>query len=166
MIGDENLQRERCEHEQRRHQVAIEAGDQFRHFAHCGDVGRDIEHIGDQQKQHDALKNDRWERRFDIGGESPPGDPADARAHRLDRRHQGIGERHRPQHVKAELRARLRIGGYAARVVVGHAGDQPRSEPRQRVFLQATPKEPDAVRSSQPIDPALIAPHGFDFPLV
>ena len=33
--------------------------------------------------------------------------------------------RHRPQHVKAELRARLRIGGDPARVIIHDACDQP-----------------------------------------
>ena len=76
-----------------------------------------------------------------------PGDPADARAHGLDRGHQRIGQRHRPEHVEAELRARLGIGGDAARVVVGDAGDEARPDPRQRMLLQAAPKEPEGIHA-------------------
>ena len=48
----------------------------------------------------------------------------------------GKAERHRPQHVEAELRAGLRIGRDAARIVVGDAGDEPGADPRERMFLQ------------------------------
>ena len=57
----------------------------------------------------------------------------------------GIRERHRPEHVKAELGPRLRISRNAARVVVGHAGDKPWTEPCQRMFLQATQKARNAL---------------------
>ena len=52
--------------------MAIDAGDQFRDFSHRGDVGGDVEGIGDQQQQHDALQHDRRERRLDVGGKSFP----------------------------------------------------------------------------------------------
>ena len=120
-------------------------------FAHGGDVGGDVEGIGDQQQQHDALKHDRRKRGLDVGGQPLAGDPADARAHGLDRRHQREGQRHRPQHVEAELRAGLGIGGDAAGVVVGDAGDQPRADPRQRMLLQAAPKGPQGVHSLRSI---------------
>ena len=45
------------------------------------------------------------------------------RAHQLHRRHQRVGEQHRPQQTVAELRAGLGISGDAARIVVGSAGD-------------------------------------------
>ncbi len=141
VIGDEHLQQQRSDHEEHRHQMTIEAGDELRDFPHGRDVGRDIEGIGDQQQQHDALEHDRGERGLDIGGKPFPGDPADARAHGLDRRHQREGQRHRPQHVEAELRARLGVGGYAAWIVVGDAGDEARSDARQGVLFQASPKE-------------------------
>ena len=140
VVGDEHLQHQRYQHEDDRHQVTIDAGDEFRDLAHGGDVGGDVERVGDQQQQHDALEHDRRERGLDVGGESLAGDPADARAHGLDRRHQREGQRHRPQHVEAELRARLGIGGDAAGIVVGHAGDESRPDPRQRMFFQANPK--------------------------
>ena len=163
MIGDEHLQQQRSEHEERRHEMAIEAGDELRDFPHGGDVGGDVEGIGDQQQQHDAVEHDRRERGLDVGGKSLAGDPADARAHGLDRGHQREGQRHRPQHVEAELRARLGVGGDAAWIVVGHAGDKPRPDPRQRVLLQATPKDPKGVHALQSVDVILREPHAFRF---
>src|SRR5207248_1034517 len=66
-------------------------------------------------------------------------DPSDLRAHGLDRGHQRIGQRHGPEHVEAKLRPRLRVGGNTAWVVVGHAGDQSGTEPRQRMLPEAAP---------------------------
>jgi hypothetical protein len=63
--------------------------------------------------------------------------PADLRTDKLDRRHQRIGQRHRPKHVEAELRAGLRIGGDAARIIVGGTGDEARTQLlEQRGFAQ------------------------------
>ena len=70
VIGNEYLQQQCPEHEEGRHEMAIDAGDEFRDFAHGGDVGGDIERIGDQQQQHDALKHDRRKCGLDVGGES------------------------------------------------------------------------------------------------
>jgi hypothetical protein len=76
------------------------------------------------------IKDDWRERGLDVCGKSFPRDPADAGAHGLNRGHQREGQRHRPQHVEAELSAGLGIGGYAAWIVVSHTGDKPGSDPR------------------------------------
>jgi hypothetical protein len=159
MIREEYLQKQCSEYEQRRHEMAIEAAYELSHFPYGGDIGGDVQGVGDQQQQHNALKHNRRERRLDVGGESFPGDPADARAHGLNRGHQRIGQRHRPKHVEAELRARLRVGGYAARVVVRHASDKTRPDPRQRVLLQAAPKEPEGVHARRSSDVILRGLH-------
>ena len=70
--------------------------------------------------------------RADVAGDALAGDPADARADLLDRRHQREAEQHHPAHRVAELRAGLRVGGDAARIVVGGAGDQSRAEPAEQ----------------------------------
>ena len=114
--------------------MTIEPADELSDFPHDRDVGGNIERVGNQQQQDDALEHDRRERRLDIGGKPFAGDPADLRAHGLDRRHQRIGQGHRPEHIEAELRPRLGIGSDAARVVVSHAGDQSRTQPRQCSF--------------------------------
>ena len=44
----------------------------------------------------------------------------------------GVVRNTRPQHAEAELRAGLRVGGDAARVVVGGAGDQAGPEPVEK----------------------------------
>jgi hypothetical protein len=46
------------------------------------------------------------------------------RAHHLNRRHQWIGERHRPEHVEAKLGTGLGIGRNATGIVVGSTRDQ------------------------------------------
>ena len=92
------------------------------------------------------MKHGWRERGLDVGGESLPCNPADVRAHGLNRGHQRESQRHRPEHVEAELSASLGVGGYAAGVVVSHAGDEPRPDPRQRVFLQVFPKKPEGVQ--------------------
>ena len=71
----------------------------------------------------------------DVAGDAVAGHPADARADLLDRRHQREAEQHHPAHRVAELRAGLRIGGDAARIVVGGAGDQSRAEPGEQSFV-------------------------------
>jgi hypothetical protein len=76
--------------------------------------------------QNDALKHNGRKRGLDVGGKSFPGDPADSRAHGLNRGHHREGQRHRPKHVEAELRARLGVGGHVTRIVVSDAGDKAR----------------------------------------
>ena len=64
----------------------------------------------------------------DIAGDSMPGNPADARADLLNRRHQWIAEQHDPRHAVSELSANLGVGGDATGIVVGGASDQSRAE--------------------------------------
>jgi hypothetical protein len=59
----------------------------------------------------------------------------------------GIGQRHRPKRVEVELSAGLGVGGYAAWVVVSHAGDKPRPDPRQGVLVKAAPKDLKGVHA-------------------
>lgn len=53
------------------------------------------------------------------------------------------------------MRARLGVGGYAAWVVVSHAGDKPGPDPRQRVLFQAAPKNAKGVHALRSIDAIL-----------
>jgi hypothetical protein len=46
--------------------------------------------------------------------------------------HERQGQKHRPQQPEAELRAGLRIGGDARRIVVGCAGDEAGTKPLQQ----------------------------------
>src|SRR5262249_3110104 len=62
-----------------------------------------------------------------------PGQPAsryetNSRADELDRRHQGKSPECGPQESGAEGRPGDRVGGDAARVIVGGAGDEPGSQ--------------------------------------
>jgi hypothetical protein len=86
------------------------------------------------------LEHDWRERGLDIRSQSLAGDPSNLRAHGLDRGHQRIRQWHRPEHVEAELSSRLGVFRNTARVVIGHAGDKSRTQPCQRVLLEAFPK--------------------------
>ena len=138
VIRHKNLKQQRYNDKNSGHEVAIKAADEFGNLSHGSDVRGDVQRVGYQQQQDDAFQHDRRESRLDVGGQSLAGRPPDLRANDLDRRHQRVRERHRPEHVEAKLRPRLRVGGDAARVVIGYAGDKSRTEPCQRMFLQAT----------------------------
>ena len=166
VIRDKHLKHQCSDYEEQRHEMTIETRDELRDFSHGCDVGGDIESIGDQQQKHDALEY-RWrECGLDVGGKPFSSDPPDARAHRLDRRHEGEGQRHRPQHVETELRTRLGIGGYPARIIVGHAGDKPWSDPRQRMLFQAGPQDPEGLRTRRYLEVVWAERHALHFRLV
>jgi hypothetical protein len=73
----------------------------------------------------------------DVAGNPMPGDAADPGADFLNRGHQRPGEQYYPSHAVAELRAGLRIGRNAARIVVRGAGDQSRAENSEQPPLRA-----------------------------
>ncbi len=70
--------------------------------------------------------------RADVAGNALAGDAAYARADFLDGRHQRKAEQHHPAHRVPELRAGLRVGGDATRIVVGGAGYQTGAEPAEQ----------------------------------
>src|SRR5450830_380729 len=49
VIRHEQLQCQRPEHEERGHEMSVDATDQFRHFSHGGHVGGNVQGIGDEQ---------------------------------------------------------------------------------------------------------------------
>ena len=95
---------------------------------HRAEIRADIDHIGDDQQAHQRIKKPRSSNGAACWRRGPAGHPADIGADHLDRAHQRIGEKQRPDQAVAELRAGLRIGGDAAGVVVGSAGDEARTE--------------------------------------
>ena len=139
MVRHEDLQEQRRGDEQRSHDVAVDARHQAPGLAHRGEIGRDVERVGDEQAEDHALQHDGRERGLDVRREPLAGCAADEGAHALDGRHERVGERHGPEHVEPELRAGLRVGRDAARIVVRRTGNEPRSHARQRVRLYALP---------------------------
>ena len=89
--------------------------------------------------------------RADIAGDALAGDAAHACADLLDRHHQREAEQHHPAHRVAELRAGLRVGGDAARIVVGGAGDQSRAEPAEQPLVRCCGGRRGAGRCGPPI---------------
>ena len=85
------------------------------------------------------------------------------RADLLDRRHQRAGEQHDPAHRVAELRAGLRIGGDAAGIVVGGAGDQPAgpSTCSSLGLLGADGRAADLLWNADLFRPDATAPHSL-----
>ena len=72
----------------------------------------------------------------DIRRETLARDESDARAHFLHHGHEGVREEREPDELRAVLRARLRVGGDAGRVVVGGPGREPGAE-RIPILLSA-----------------------------
>ena len=92
-----------------------------------------------QRSRNDRSKNSGRKDRLDISGESRSGHTAKQRAHELYCSHERIREWHRPKHIETELRAGLRVGGNAARIVVGDTRDDARPDPCEGVLLKARP---------------------------
>ena len=130
-VTRERLQQGAADREAHHVQVRWPADQKLHRRAHCAEIGAEIERVGDQQKGNDAPQQPGRVMGADIGRDPVAGDPADAGADLLDCRHQRPGEQHHPAHRRAELRASLRVGGDAARVVVRCAGDQPWPQLRQ-----------------------------------
>jgi hypothetical protein len=140
LVGDEDLQRQRDEHKHRRHEVSVDVRHQLGDFPHPRHVRRDIENVGHEERQNHGLEDRRRESGFDIGGEPLPRGAADQGTHRLDRRHERIGERHGPQHIQAELGACLGIRRNSTRIVVGGAGDEARADVREGMLPNTLPE--------------------------
>jgi hypothetical protein len=87
-------------------------------LAHRAEIGAEIDDVGDEQERNDCAQQPGRIMAPDVAGNPMPGDAADPRADFLNRGHQRPGEQHYPSHVVAELRAGLRIGRDAARIVV------------------------------------------------
>ena len=104
------------------------ADHEAKHLSHRGKIGGDIHRVGDHQQRHEQQQHRPRQPRGDIGREPLLRVPADQRADQLDRRHEGQRQRHGPGQRIAELGAGLRIGGDAARIVVGRARGQAGSE--------------------------------------
>jgi hypothetical protein len=160
VIRHENLKQKRYSHKNRGHEVAIGAADQFCDLSHGRDIGRDIQRIGDQQQHDHALEDDGRKRGLDIGSQPFAGDPSDLRAHRLDRGHQRVRHWHCPEHVEAELGARLGVGRNTAWIVVNRAGYKPGTEPRQRMLFDAAPKDCQRSRLLRSFVALPRRPHG------
>lgn len=99
--------------------------------AHRREVGRDVDHVRDDQQHHGGVEQPRRIVGAHVRREPLARHAADARADELDGRHQRIGQQQRPQQFEAELRAGLRVGADAGRVVVGGAGDETGAEATQ-----------------------------------
>ena len=107
-----------------RKQVLARPGDKPGRSPHRREIGSDVEGVGEDQQpdegQHQGARKDLEE----VGRQTLAGHASDARADRLDRRHQRISEHQAPQNIDAELRARLGIRRDPTRIVVRSAGDE------------------------------------------
>ena len=147
-VAHPNLQHERDAGEERGPGQHRAAAQQLRGRAHRADVGPDVDGVGDHQQAHEKEEDPARISALQVCREPVAGHPADARGDFLDRRHQRVGQRHRPQQPDAELRSCLRIRRDAARVVVGRAGDDAGAED-----AQPSQRRPPSHRSAK-IQPA------------
>ena len=127
-IRHEHLQQGGGRRENQRMFVIEPADHQRQRFPHRGDVGRDVERVGGDQQENQRQHQPARRELHHIGGKPLAGDAADPRAHQLDRDHEWRGEKHGPQQAVAKLRAGLRVGRNARRIVVGGAGHQSRTQ--------------------------------------
>ena len=114
--------------EQQRVAVRRPADHQLQRLAHGRHVGGDVQGVGQHQQAHQRDRQPAGQHAADVRRQSAPGDPADARTDHLHRDHQRCGQRQRPEQPGTVGRPGLRVGGQAAGVVVGGAGDQARPE--------------------------------------
>ncbi len=112
--------------------------DQVGRRAHGRQIGADIDGVGDEQQRQQPVHDGQGHHLAHIVGQAPPGDPADQGADHLDGDHQREGQHHGPEQVEAELGPGLAVGGDAAGIVVGGAGDQARAQPLQQRRLMDT----------------------------
>jgi len=84
-----------------------------------------------QQEDDGAVQQPPWIMTSQIRRQAMAAHRTDPGAHDLNGDHERIGQQDGPQHVEAELRTRLRIGGDTARVVVSCPGDESGSELRK-----------------------------------
>jgi hypothetical protein len=134
MIRNQDLGGEAADAERRDVEQYRAADDQPQRVAHRCDVGGDVERIGNEQKPHQGVQQRGRHRLAEIGRQSPPGDGADAGADHLNGDHERRGQEHRPAQRVAELGAALGIGGDAAGIVIGGAGNQARPEHGKQRF--------------------------------
>ncbi len=108
--------------------MATEAEHHVGGVAHGRDIGTNVDRVGNEQCRDQHHHKPARQHFAHILGKAGAGNAADMCTHQLHRRHQRIGQDHRPEQMEAKLSTRLRIGGNPARIVVGRACDQPWSE--------------------------------------
>ena len=152
VVGNEHDRQQREDREAGRIKVGVARADhQPGGRPHGGEVGAEIDGVGDEQQQDQDGHHAVREHLHHVAGETAAGDAADARADRLHRNHQRPGQHHRPQKVEAGLGARLRIGGDAARIVVRRAGDHARTQPLEQAF-EAQPAAEARLRNAHCVE--------------
>ena len=78
-----------------------------RRVAHRRKVGADIDRVRYKEHRHQSKDGGPRKNVAEVFRKAASRHPSDLRADELHRRHQRIGQRHRPEHVCAELRYRL-----------------------------------------------------------
>ena len=132
-VRQEDLQQQANGAERDRVHMRRTADDEAQGIAHCGDVGGDVDRVGDDEQSDDTVQHGPRKVLADVCRKAVAGDAADARADHLDPDHQRIREQHRPQRQEAELRTGLRVRGDPGRIVVRGPGDEPGTQLLQPV---------------------------------
>ena len=136
MIGNENLQQHRTGGKDQRVFMLETANHEIKGFAHRSDVGGDIDRVGENQQAVPSQALSTRRNFLGVRSNALAGDLADFGADQLNGDHERRRKKHRPQQAETELRAGLRIGGYAGRVVVSGPVTKPGPSSRAvRVIL-------------------------------
>ena len=115
------------------------ADEEAQRVAHGAEIGAQRDGVGEQDQEHAAPQQRARIVPADGAGEAAAGGAPDPAAHLLHHGHQRPAEQRQPAQGVAEGGAGLRVGADRHRVVVGRAGDQPRSEHAE----EAGPGRPD-----------------------
>src|SRR5262245_52364396 len=93
-------------------------------LSHSSEISADVDDVCHKKQADEQVDGCRRVMFEDVPGEASAGGAADAGADLLHGRHERKGDDHGPAQRIAKLRARLRIGGDAARVVIGSTGNK------------------------------------------
>jgi len=137
VVGNEDDRQQRAEPEGCSEEDVASARQQGDGGAHRRKVGTDIDCVGREQPRDRNEDDGPREAATHVEGEPAAGHPSDARADGLHRHHQRPGQDQGPHQAEAGLGTCLRIGGDAAGVVVGRAGDQARPDTPYRAGAAA-----------------------------
>jgi hypothetical protein len=108
--------------------VRAQTREQLGRVGHAGEVGADVDRVGDEQCDGGGKQHRAREPVAERAGDALARHHADAGAHRLHGDHQRPGEERRPEERRPVLRTGYRVGGDARGIVVGGAGDDAGSE--------------------------------------
>ena len=127
-VAYERLQQDTDDAEQHGVELGRSVDQQPCRRAHGAKVRAEIDHVGDEQQQDDAMQKPWRIMSTQVAGDADTRDASDPCADVLNDNHEGQAEKHDPGKTVAELGSHLTVGCDAARIVVGGTRDEARTQ--------------------------------------